>query len=63
MDLFAGYGAWIEIVYLEDELRAVLKRNAGRKDPVPARVIEKLAGKVEVPDVAEGHQVRFVVLG
>lgn len=57
VDLFAGYGAWIEIVYLEDDLRAVLKRNAGRVDPVPASVIEKLADKVEVPDVSEGHGV------
>lgn len=62
LDLFASYGAWLEMVYLENDLKATLKRNAGRAAPVPASVIEKLARKVEVPDLSECHALHLLDL-
>ena len=37
IDLFADYGARIEIAYLEPELATILARNKRRKHPVPEK--------------------------
>jgi predicted kinase len=60
IDLFADYGARIEIVHIEPPLTTVLRRNAKRPDPVPSSVIHKLAAKMEVPDVTECHGIMMV---
>lgn len=57
IDLFADYGARIELVYLEPPLQVVTARNAGRARPVPREVIEKLVEKLEPPTWTEAHAV------
>jgi predicted kinase len=56
IDLFAGYDARIEIVYIEPPLRVILSRNARRTNPVPDRVILRLAEKLEPPTLVEAHR-------
>ena len=57
IDLFANYGARIEVVYVEPPLPEILARNARRTNPVPERVIRRLAEKLEPPTLAEAHEV------
>ena len=57
IDLFARYGARVQIVYLEPPLAMVLKQNRERPDAIPERVILRLAEKLEVPTLAEAHAV------
>ncbi len=57
IDLFADYGARIEIVYIEPPLPVILARNARRSNPVPERVILRLAEKLEPPTLSEVHDV------
>lgn len=61
IDLFADYGARVEIVYLEPPLSTVLKQNKERSASVPESVIQRLAEKVEVPTLAEAHAVVLTV--
>lgn len=55
IDLFADYGAHIELVYLEPPWERILRQNANRERPVPEQVIGKLAAKCEPPTWLEGH--------
>lgn len=57
LDLFADYGARIEIVYVEPPLETILKQNRQRPRAVPERVIRDLAEKCEPPTWAEAHDV------
>ncbi|QDV35560.1 AAA family ATPase [Tautonia plasticadhaerens] len=57
IDLFAGYGARIEVVYVEPLLPAILDRNRRRERPVPEQVIRRLAGRYEPPTMAECHRL------
>ncbi len=60
IDLFADYGARIELVYLEPPLSVILDRNSRRSRPVPARAIERLVDKLEPPTWAEAHSLMMV---
>ncbi|MGL6096985.1 MAG: AAA family ATPase [Fimbriiglobus sp.] len=60
IDLFTDYQARVEIVYVEPPLSTVHGRNAGRPAPVPRRVIDKLADRLEPPTWAEAHGLEFV---
>jgi predicted kinase len=55
IDLFADYGARIEMVYIEPPFPAILSRNRRRQRPVPEAVIRQLADKCEPPTWAEAH--------
>ena len=57
LDLFADYGARIEIVYIEPPLPVILAQNKRRERVVPERVIRELADKCEPPTWAEAHQL------
>jgi predicted kinase len=59
-DLFAGYGARIEAVYVEPPLPVILDRNRRRDRRVPEDVILRLAGKAEPPTWTEAHAVTVV---
>ena len=61
LDLFADYGARIEIVYLEPPLPNVLRQNKRRESPVPDRVIRSLAERCEPPTWTEVHHLSLVV--
>lgn len=59
IELFADYDARIEIVYLEPPLTTILAQNRHRANPVPERVILRLAEKLEPPTLAECHDLLF----
>ncbi len=61
IDLFADYGARIEIIYLEPPLAVILRQNKERQASVPESVIRRLSDKVEIPTLAEAHHVSLVV--
>ncbi|WP_428263281.1 AAA family ATPase [Haliangium sp.] len=61
--LFAGYGARIRIVYVEDGEDTIRARNRARKDPVPERVIDKLLTRWTVPTRADAHELLLSVPG
>jgi predicted kinase len=60
IDLFADYGARIEIVYLEPPLATIRAQNKQRPNPVPEGVILRLIEKLEVPTVTECHALQLV---
>jgi predicted kinase len=60
IDLFAAYGARIEIVYLEPALDVLAKQNREREAAVPESVITRLLSKLEIPTLAEAHAVTWV---
>ncbi|HLJ81705.1 MAG TPA: AAA family ATPase, partial [Ktedonobacterales bacterium] len=51
IELFASYRARVRIVYLDANRDTLLQRNAARAQRVPAAIIEKLARKLDVPDL------------
>ncbi|CAN5737185.1 AAA family ATPase [soil metagenome] len=57
IDLFAGYGARIKVVYVEPPMPALLDRNRRRERPVPEHVIRRLADRCEPPTPAECHSL------
>ena len=62
ISFFREYGARIKIVYVEpSSFKELLKRNRNRPEPVPEKVILKLADKLEVPDLTEAHELVWVV--
>jgi predicted kinase len=60
INLFADYGARIEIVYVEPDWQTVLRQNRERPHPVPETVIHELADKCEPPTWAEAHDLLLV---
>ena len=59
IDLFADYGARVELVYVEPPFTVLLKQNRNREASVPESVIRKLAAKCEPPTWLEAHSVTF----
>jgi predicted kinase len=60
IDLFADYGARIEVVYVEPPMRVILDQNARREGPVPEKIIRELAEKCEPPTNSESHGLTTV---
>jgi predicted kinase len=60
IDLFADYGARVEIVYLEPPIQVIFQQNQRRARPVPKQVIHHLLEKLEPPTWAEAHSLSFV---
>ncbi|MBO2454150.1 AAA family ATPase [Actinomadura barringtoniae] len=61
--LIADYKGRIELVSLEAAPAVLRSRNRGRTAPVPDAVIDRLAGRWELPDPTEAHQVEWVTTG
>ncbi len=59
IDLFADYGARVEVVYIEPPLPMILQQNQRRSAPVPAHVIQHLLDKLEPPTWAEAHSLNL----
>ncbi|MCE9546645.1 MAG: AAA family ATPase [Planctomycetia bacterium] len=57
IELFADYGARIEIVYIEPPLATILEQNKRRERNVPEVVIREFAAKCEPPTWTEAHAV------
>jgi putative nucleotidyltransferase with HDIG domain len=60
VDVFADYGARVEIVYVHAPLPRLLERNRRREHGVPDAAVRDLLGKLEVPDATEAHGVRII---
>ena len=57
VDLFADYGARIELVYIEPTWDRLLQQNKNRSKAVPEKVVEKLAAMTEPPTWLQGHSL------
>jgi predicted kinase len=60
IELFASYRARVRVVYVDAPFDSVIARNQQRENAVPARVIERLASKLEAPDLTEAHIVEWI---
>jgi predicted kinase len=63
IDLIAGYKGRVHIVYVETTWQELMHRNQTRARSIPPAVIQKLANKLEVPDLTEAHQVDWIMAG
>jgi predicted kinase len=61
VNLFAGYGARVRIVYLEVPAEVLFAQNRQRSAVVPEKVMERLLDRWEIPDRTEAHQVDYEV--
>lgn len=59
INLFADYGAQIEIVYLEPPFATILTQNSRRTTPVPENVLLRLLQRLEPPTITECHSLIF----
>lgn len=64
IDLGMTYGMKIRIVYIDSDVDNVLKRNKERpeKEMLPVKSIERMYKKLEVPTLAECHQLEVIKL-
>jgi len=60
IELFADYGARIEIVYFEPPIGTILAQNKRRTSPVPEKIIMRLLEKLEPPTVTECHSLKII---
>ena len=58
VSLFAGYGARVEILYLEVPYRELLRRNQKRARYIPGNVLEEMIRKLEIPASWEAYEVK-----
>jgi predicted kinase len=63
LELFTDYHAKVKIVYVEVPERTLWDQNQQRKGNavVPWEVIERMAGRLEIPDPTEAHTVEYAV--
>ena len=61
--LFTDYNARVKIIYIEVPYKTLLKQNSDREHKVPVKVIDKLIGKLELPDFKEAHEVEYIIEG
>lgn len=62
VSLFETYHARVRIVYLETDWQTLLERNHSRKDVVPQAVIEKMLGKLVLPEAYEANKVEWFLV-
>lgn len=62
VELFAGYGASVQIVYLETGWQEQCRRNQQRKDAVPEAAMWDLLQKLSPPERLEAHRVRWEIV-
>jgi predicted kinase len=61
IELFAAYRARVRIVYLEVSQDVQRQRNRSRVAQVPEGAIERMRGRLEVPDVTEAQRVEWLI--
>src|SRR4028119_384192 len=61
IDLFITYKAFVELVYVEVPYRKLHRQNQNREAAIPAKVLEKLISKLDVPVRSEAHEVVYKV--
>jgi predicted kinase len=60
LELFADYGARIEVVFLEPPIEKILHQNRDRRSAVPESIIRRLANKCEPPTWLECHRLVMI---
>jgi predicted kinase len=60
ISLFETYRAHVRIIYLETDWQTLLERNRNREAAVPQPVIEKMLGKLVVPEAYEAKNVEWM---
>ncbi len=60
VDLFADYGARVELVYLEPPLPVIFRQNEHRPKPVPRQIVRRLVEKLEPPTWTEAHSLTLI---
>ena len=63
IDLFTDYGAKVKIVYIEKPYTTWKVQNKNREYMLPENVLDKMLGKLEVPQLTEAHEVEYLVTG
>ncbi|EPL9569751.1 AAA family ATPase [Providencia rettgeri] len=63
VSLFARYQAKVHIVYLEVPDKQWRQQNQQRKFAVPEQVMERMAGKLELPTPDEAYRVSYYING
>lgn len=63
IQLFAGYGARVHLIYLEVPYQELLERNRKRKRYIPEAVLEDMIRKLEIPVPWEAYEVKWVMPG
>lgn len=61
IDLFTSYGAKVKIVYIEKPYDVWRKQNKNREYSLPDSVLDKLLGKLEIPQLTEAHEIEYRV--
>jgi predicted kinase len=61
VELFAGYGARVRIVYLEVAPERVDRQNCDRERVVPGAVIDRFRRRMEIPNLTEAHRLDWIV--
>lgn len=61
IDLFVSYGAKVKIVYVEKPYELWRSQNRNREYPLPENILEKMLGKLEIPQLTEAHEVEYIV--
>lgn len=59
VSLFETYHAHVRIVYLETDWQSLLERNNSREDCVQKSVVERMMGKLVLPEVYEARNVEW----
>lgn len=61
VELFLSYGAKVKIVYIEKPYELWRSQNRNREYPLPENVLDKMLGKLEIPQLTEAHEVEYIV--
>ncbi len=61
VQLFAGYGARVRLIYLEAPYLELLERNRKRERHIPEKVLEDMIRKLEMPAPWEAYEVKLDV--
>jgi len=58
---FEDYGAKVEVIYVEVPFKELIKQNHNRKHKVPESAIKDMIGSLEIPDVTECYNVKYII--
>jgi len=61
IDLFESYGGKVKITYVEVPYKTLIQQNSNREAAVPLPVIERMIGKLEIPQYDEAFDIDYFV--
>lgn len=61
VDLFTLYDSKVNIVYLEKPYDKWRAQNRNREYPLPENVLNKMLYKLEIPQLVEAHDVKYII--